>query len=38
MHNPPPSLPASAGIGLRAPHYAEFVATRPAVAFIEAHS
>ena len=38
MPTPPLPLPARAGIGLRAPHYAEFVATRPAVAFIEAHS
>lgn len=26
------------GIGLRAPHYAEFLAKRPAVAFVEVHS
>lgn len=29
--------PAQAGIGLRAPHVAEIVATRPAVAWLEAH-
>jgi len=34
----PADLPPVAGIGLRAEHYAEFVATRPAVGFIEAHS
>ncbi|MEP6873406.1 MAG: DUF692 domain-containing protein [Burkholderiales bacterium] len=32
------SLPPVAGIGLRAEHYREFNATRPAVGFIEAHS
>ena len=31
-------LPPVAGIGLRAEHYGEFRATRPAVGFIEAHS
>jgi uncharacterized protein (UPF0276 family) len=41
MNLQPPSvapLPARAGIGLRAAHHAEFLATRPAVGFIEAHS
>ena len=33
-----PHLPPCAGIGLRAEHYAEFVSTKPAVGFIEAHS
>ena len=33
-----PHLPPIAGIGLRAEHYAEFVTTKPAVGFIEAHS
>jgi len=37
---PPPwsGLPPVAGIGLRVEHYSEFIATRPAVGFIEAHS
>ena len=35
---PPYGLAPVAGIGLRAEHYAEFTATRPAVGFIEAHS
>ena len=35
---PMSGLPPVAGIGLRAEHYAEFTATRPAVGFIEAHS
>jgi len=30
-------LPAHAGVGLRAPHVAEVMATRPAVAFLEVH-
>ena len=30
-------LPAHAGVGLRAPHVAEVMATRPAVAFFEVH-
>ncbi len=32
-----PLLPASAGIGLRAPHVAEVLATRPAAAWFEVH-
>ena len=35
---PTPPLPPRAGIGLRAEHFVEFLATRPAVAFVEAHS
>jgi uncharacterized protein (UPF0276 family) len=35
---PTPPLPPRAGIGLRAEHVVEFLATRPAVAFVEAHS
>ncbi|MEO8804763.1 MAG: DUF692 domain-containing protein [Burkholderiaceae bacterium] len=31
-------FPPAAGIGLRAEHYSEFIASRPAVGFIEAHS
>jgi uncharacterized protein (UPF0276 family) len=31
-------IPADAGIGLRAPHHAEFLATRPAVSWVEVHS
>ena len=31
-------LPPRAGIGLRAEHFVEFLETRPAVAFVEAHS
>jgi hypothetical protein len=31
-------VPASAGIGLRAAHHAEFLATRPAVPWVEVHS
>ncbi|HEY9064951.1 MAG TPA: DUF692 domain-containing protein [Burkholderiaceae bacterium] len=41
MTPPPAELPLPpdrAGIGLRAEHYVEFVETRPAVGFIEAHS
>jgi uncharacterized protein (UPF0276 family) len=41
MKRPPSSvapLPARAGIGLRAEHYAEFAETLPAVGFIEAHT
>jgi len=33
----PAMLPARAGIGLRAPHVAEVMATRPAVAWLEVH-
>lgn len=33
-----PLRPDRAGIGLRAEHYLEFVETRPAVGFVEAHS
>ena len=32
------ALPTYAGVGLRAPHVAEVMATRPAVAFLEVHS
>jgi uncharacterized protein (UPF0276 family) len=32
------TIPARAGIGLRAPHVAEVMATRPAVAFLEVHT
>jgi uncharacterized protein len=38
MNPPLQQLPPRAGIGLRAEHYVEFLATRPPVAFIEAHS
>jgi len=31
-------LPAGAGIGLRSAHYAEFLATRPALPLVEVHS
>ena len=31
-------VPAGAGIGLRSAHYAEFLATRPALPFVEVHS
>ncbi|MCX7155592.1 MAG: DUF692 domain-containing protein [Rhodocyclales bacterium] len=31
-------LPAQAGIGLRAPHYSEVLATRPDIAWLEVHS
>lgn len=31
-------IPAAAGIGLRGPHQHEFLATRPAAAWLEAHS
>jgi len=34
----PGPLPCSAGIGLRAPHYGEILATRPDVGWFEAHS
>src|SRR5882762_5658724 len=33
-----PAGPTGAGIGLRAPHVAEILATRPAVAFLEVHA
>lgn len=33
-----PGLPARAGIGLRAPHVAEIIATRPAVSWLEVHA
>lgn len=33
-----PSLPVRAGIGLRAPHYREILATRPSVGWMEVHS
>jgi uncharacterized protein (UPF0276 family) len=32
------TIPARAGIGLRAPHVAEVMATRPAIAFLEVHT
>jgi uncharacterized protein len=32
------SIPARAGIGLRAPHMAEIIATRPAVGMLEVHA
>ena len=32
------SIPARAGIGLRAPHHSEFLSSRPAVAWVEVHS
>jgi len=32
------SIPATAGIGLRAPHLAEFLDTRPALDWVEVHS
>jgi uncharacterized protein (UPF0276 family) len=32
------AMPCSAGIGLRAPHYGEILATRPHVGWFEAHS
>ena len=38
MHQRLSELPAHAGIGLRAEHYVEFIESRPAVGFIEAHS
>ena len=34
----PPSLPAAAGVGLRAPHVRHVLAERPAVAWFEVHS
>jgi uncharacterized protein len=34
----PPTLPARAGIGLRAQHHSEIIATMPEVAWFEAHS
>jgi len=34
----PATIPARAGIGLRAPHYAALTATRPAIAWFEVHS
>jgi hypothetical protein len=36
--NPAHALEASAGIGLRAPHYAAILERRPALAFLEVHS
>ncbi len=38
MNQPFIPLPARAGIGLRAQHYADFIEARPSVGFIEAHS
>lgn len=34
----PAEIPAVAGIGLRAPHYREFLSERPAIGWIEVHS
>jgi uncharacterized protein (UPF0276 family) len=34
----PGPMPCSAGIGLRAPHYGEILATRPDIGWFEAHS
>lgn len=34
----PPPIPVNTGIGLRAPHYREVLAQRPAVGFLEVHS
>ena len=34
----PGPIPARAGIGLRAPHHAEIIASRPAIGWIEAHT
>ncbi len=33
-----PGLPAAAGIGLRAPHHGDLLASRPAIGWLEAHS
>ena len=33
----PGPIPAQAGVGLRAPHYREFLETRPAAGWLEAH-
>jgi len=38
MPTPLPGLPVAAGVGLRAPHVREVLATRPAVAWFEVHS
>ncbi|MGZ5105574.1 MAG: multinuclear nonheme iron-dependent oxidase, partial [Usitatibacter sp.] len=39
MSAPPPAPdPAGVGIGLRAPHYAQILEDRPALAFVEVHS
>ena len=37
-HSSQPPISAKAGIGLRAPHLAEFAASPPAVGWVEAHS
>jgi uncharacterized protein len=34
----PGAMPCSAGVGLRAPHYGEILATRPGTGWFEAHS
>ena len=34
----PAVIPASAGVGLRAPHYRDILATRPQLGWFEAHS
>ena len=38
MAGPAAAAPAGVGIGLRAPHYAEMLERRPALAFLEVHS
>jgi hypothetical protein len=38
MPTPLPGLPIAAGVGLRAPHVREVLATRPSVAWFEVHS
>ncbi|HLW74975.1 MAG TPA: DUF692 domain-containing protein [Gammaproteobacteria bacterium] len=38
MSSTPDPIPAQAGIGFRAPHFPEFLATLPAVAWLEVHS
>ncbi|MES2323380.1 MAG: DUF692 family multinuclear iron-containing protein [Pseudomonadota bacterium] len=35
---PRPAVPAEAGIGLRAPHYRQFLAERPRVGWLEVHT
>ncbi|NOU01487.1 MAG: DUF692 family protein, partial [Gallionella sp.] len=40
QHNPPLTTPiiSGVGVGLRTPHYSEFISTRPDVAWLEVHS
>ena len=40
QHTPPPTTPiiSGVGVGLRTPHYAEFINSRPDVAWLEVHS